>query len=180
MVDIQTDQGNGANDDADIKPQFFVFEYILDVAQKQKVVAAEVDAEQEHKHRTYILYVGGEGSYGVIPYAETAGACSAKSNTQAVKKRKTAKEQKYHANNSEQDIKAVKDERCVLDMRSKLTHTWTRAFCAHEIDTAAFVFLGLRDNCKNKYQHTHTAKPVAEASPVKMAARERFNICKNR
>ena len=79
MTDIQGDEQDAAKDDAQENTDLFVFEYSLELAQQQQIVAAEVHSKQQHEHRSYILNVRTVGGYGIIANTKATGACSAKS-----------------------------------------------------------------------------------------------------
>ena len=84
---IQGNEHNTAKDHAQIKPELLIFQHAVKLTQQKHIVTTEIDAKQQHKNRTYILYIRAVTRYTVILDAKATCSCSAKCRADRIEQR---------------------------------------------------------------------------------------------
>ena len=92
---VQDDQHDTSEHHAHIHAQFFILEYTLYLTQHQHIVAAEINTEQEHEHRTHILQIGTVTGDAIIFNTESTGSGSTKGRADRIEQRHSSGEQEY-------------------------------------------------------------------------------------
>ena len=116
-------------------------EYIGKPAQQQEVIHAEIDAEQRHKYRAYVLQIRAVARHTVHFDAKSARSCGAEGSAEAVKQRHAAEQKENQAEHRHRNVDAVQDNSGILEARRQFADTGTGAFCPHQMQGAASIFV---------------------------------------
>lgn len=150
---IQCDQQDTSGNDAKIQAELFVFKDIAYLTHQQQIIAAEVDAEEQHEHRAYILNVWTVAGDAVILNSEAAGSGRAECGTDSIEQGHIPKQQEEDIHYSEQDIHNIEDLRGLAHPGNQLADIGAWTLSTEQVHGKASSSSAGRGDRKQKYQN---------------------------
>ena len=141
---VQGDEQNAAQHNSHIQAQLLVLEYTFEIAQHQQIVAAEVHAEQRHKHRGHILNVGRITGEGVVFHAEAAGAGGAEGGADRFQQGHLPDDKENNVGYGQNQVQDVQNYRGFPHFGNQLAHVGAGAFRPQKVHGKALSLAAAR------------------------------------
>ncbi len=136
------------------------------MAQKQQIVAAEIDPVEQHEHGTDILKEGAVAGQAVASDAKTAGAGGAKGGTQRVEPGHSPEEQTQQVDRRQTQVDQIQNGSGFPHPGHQLGHIGAGAFSPQQVHGKTAPSASGGSHGQQKNQHAHAPHPVGKAAPV--------------
>ena len=157
--------------------ELFISERCRNLTCEYKVKNVEIYSKKHHEYGNNALeIVAVICGYACILYRKSACSCCCEGVDYAVKNRHPPRYQHHDLNECKHHIYSIEQLCTLLKLWNELVHDWPRAFCSEKMQGMSLSFCK-RYYGKQKYKHSHSSKPVSEASPVKKTHVKSLYVC---